>query len=118
MTTALPEGRWVPVRGVLRYYVTSGLPMPRPADITTSEPPSGEGRWSRSVDHAIVERVINGEELSLTCGERREVVRRLHAQGLSERQIQTHTGISARTVTRIRKELGLSGTPATRDDVA
>ncbi|WP_031470382.1 hypothetical protein [Sciscionella sediminilitoris] len=44
----------------------------------------------------------------LTVGERREVVRRLHGHGLSDREIARWAQISARTVLRIRGRLGLA----------
>lgn len=45
------------------------------------------------VDEAVVLRVMAGERLPMTTGERREVVARLRARGWSLNEIETHTGI-------------------------
>lgn len=60
------------------------------------------------VDDVAVQRAIDGDlSVSLTIAERREVVRRLHARRLTDGQIDRLTGISSRTVLRIRQELDL-----------
>jgi hypothetical protein len=59
------------------------------------------------VDEVAVLRACDGEHLDLTIGERREVVRRLHARGLSDGRIAATGGLTARTVLRIRQELDL-----------
>lgn len=60
------------------------------------------------IDPVAVQAVIDGRKnVRLTIPERREVIRRLHAQGLSDRAIQRRTGITDRTTLRIRQELAL-----------
>lgn len=43
----------------------------------------------------------------LTVAERRQVVARLHGQGLDDQQIARRTGCADRTALRIRRELNL-----------
>lgn len=45
-------------------------------------------------DHAIVERVINGDKLRMTTPERTAVVRQMSAAGWSQKRIEEHTGIT------------------------
>lgn len=65
----------------------------------------------RQIDHldeAAIERRMAGDRtVSLTNTERREVVRRLHSQGLTDRDIERRTGIADRQVLRDRRRLGL-----------
>lgn len=60
------------------------------------------------VDDVAVLRACRGERLNLTVAERREVVRRLHAERMNDQQISARTGLADRTVLRIRQELGLA----------
>ena len=65
------------------------------------------------VDETAVERVVTGDAVDfLTVAERREVVRRLHAQGFSDGQIGRRAGFADRTALRIRQELGLAAVEA------
>jgi len=43
----------------------------------------------------------------LTIAERRELVRRLHGEGLNDQEIERRTGLNSKTALRIRTELGL-----------
>jgi len=60
------------------------------------------------VDEMAVERAIAGNPpATLTCAEREEAVRRLHALHLTDPQIAERTRLCGQTVLRIRKRLGL-----------
>lgn len=61
------------------------------------------------VDEIAVEQAMQGARgpSLLTVAERREVVRRLHAWGCNDQEIQRRTGLTGRTALRIRQELGL-----------
>lgn len=71
--------------------------------------PGGAGRRPGPIDEAAVERVAagHGDAARLTVAEREEVVRRLHAHRISDLAIARRTGISSRTVLRIRQRLRL-----------
>jgi hypothetical protein len=60
------------------------------------------------VDEARVYLATTGDRVRLTIEERREAVRVLHAARLSDAVIGERLGINARTVLRIRQELGLA----------
>ncbi len=65
------------------------------------------------VDPVAVEETMRGNKtLRLTLAERREVIRRLHAAGMNDQDIQRRTGITDRTCVRIRKELDLPAVTA------
>lgn len=65
------------------------------------------------IDPIAVERACSGRPPArLTVGERRAVVRQLHRQRLSDQAIAARSGITARTVLRIRQELGLPAVEA------
>lgn len=67
------------------------------------------------VDELLVEHVVAGHRAGrLTVAERREVVRRLHANGLNDQQIADRTGMADRTVLRIRRDLGLASVESRR----
>lgn len=59
------------------------------------------------IDHGKVDEAVAGTRIQLTIAERREVVAHLHSLGLNDQSIQRRTGISDRTVLRIREELQL-----------
>jgi hypothetical protein len=59
------------------------------------------------VDQAAIERALAGQRVRLTRTERWTVVRRLHAQGLSDGEIARHAHLVDRTVLRDRQALGL-----------
>lgn len=60
------------------------------------------------LDEAAVERRAAGDRtVTLTNAERREVVRRLHESGLTDRDIERRTGINDRQILRDRRRLGL-----------
>lgn len=61
----------------------------------------------RGIDEAAIERRLMGDRVKLTRAERWTVIRRLHAQGLNDVDIQRRTGIHARQVMRDRQDLGL-----------
>lgn len=90
---------------------------PDPAADDRALAATGDGSdTSRSdiVDEVAIRRCADGKlgglELSIT--EREEAVRLVHAEGLSDRLIAARTGITDRTVFRIRHRLGL---PANED---
>jgi hypothetical protein len=65
------------------------------------------------LDEVAVLRAVQGDRsIDLTIAERRLVIRHLHAQGLDDQQIERRTGISSRTVLRIRQELDLPANTA------
>lgn len=71
------------------------------------------------LDRVAIERACKGERVELTKDERLEVVRRLHADGVSDTGIAKRLHASSTTVARLRVELGLDphyafGTPAER----
>lgn len=70
------------------------------------EPPVADG--SDGLDEIAVELAISGERVRLTPEERRECVRRLHAERWSDRRIAETIGCSDKTVLRIREELNLA----------
>lgn len=70
--------------------------------------PKPEPRHRYEVDEVVVQRVIDGDRsLSMTRGERLEVVRRLHARGLSDGAIAAAISKSSDQVFRDRIDLGL-----------
>lgn len=71
---------------------------------------AADGKRHRDeVDHVRIDRRLAGDAtIRLTRDEIREAVRRLHAWGLSAAQIAERAGVTDRTVTRLRGELGLS----------
>ena len=77
---------------------------------TDEEPPVADDE--AFIDEVAVELAASGERVRLTSAERREVVRVLHARKLSDADIARRAGLTARTVLRIRDELGL---PAVMD---
>ncbi|ERG63508.1 hypothetical protein L332_03435 [Agrococcus pavilionensis RW1] len=76
---------------------------------TDVEPPAGEELGEDFVDEAVVVLAVNGERPRMTPAERREVVRMLHRERWGDPRIAEHAGMTARTVHRIRVELGLPG---------
>lgn len=69
------------------------------------EPPVADD--DLGVDDMAVELALLGEQVRLTPEERRECVRRLHAERWSDRRIAETIHCADRTVLRIRDELGL-----------
>jgi hypothetical protein len=75
------------------------------ADITPDDPPQ---LAHDDIDDVAVLRACEGDPtIRLTLAERREVVRRLHARGLSDNRIAATARMTSRTVLRIRQELDL-----------
>jgi DNA-directed RNA polymerase specialized sigma24 family protein len=60
-----------------------------------------------AVDEAIVELAMSGMKVKLNSAERRDVIRQLHARGLSDKAIARHADCVHETVGRIREELNL-----------
>jgi hypothetical protein len=61
-------------------------------------------------DDVAILRAVEGDlSVTLTRAEREEVIRRLHARGMSDRTIANWMGIADRTVLRIRQDLGIPG---------
>lgn len=59
-------------------------------------------------DWVAVERAVVGDPPEvLTHADRKEIIAILHARGLSDPEMVARTGISKRTVLRIRQGLGL-----------
>lgn len=70
---------------------------------------------SADIDEAAVERLVAGDPPErTTTGERRSAIRRLHALGLSDRQIADCVQCTVCTVWRARKRLGLPANPQQR----
>ncbi|MFY0100196.1 hypothetical protein ABTQ08_22280, partial [Acinetobacter baumannii] len=57
----------------------------------------------------------SGTRVSLTIDERHEVVRQLNARGYSDGTIAAMAGVSAKTVERDRKQLGI---PAVEENIS
>jgi hypothetical protein len=70
------------------------------------EPPVAEAEEG-AVDEVVIVLAMGGEHIRLSPLERREVVRRLNAAKLSDPAIAERTHMPARTVIRIRQELGI-----------
>jgi transposase len=62
----------------------------------------------RDLDEVVVLRAMHCEDLRLTRAERFDLVRELHRQGLSDREISRRSGVHARQVLRDRQRLGLA----------
>lgn len=79
-------------------------------DDPAAVPVATPARSSRvDVDEVVVDRLAAQQPVaSATIAERREAVAKLHAAGVNDRQIAARTGLAARTVLRIRAELGLA----------
>lgn len=73
---------------------------------TDPEPPVVDG-GTDVIDEVAVELALAGERPRLTPAERRECVQRLHREHWSDGRIAETLGCAARTVLRIRDELGL-----------
>jgi hypothetical protein len=69
-------------------------------DPTPAQPTQGP---SNAIDEVAVERALDGELVALTAREQTEVIRRLHARGVSDRQISALLSTSSRTVARRRQ---------------
>lgn len=74
---------------------------------TDVEPPTIED-GDELIDDMAVELALMGERPRLTPAERREAVRRLHAERWSDGRVAEQLGITDKTVLRIRVELGLT----------
>lgn len=85
-------------RGLFRYPLVL---VPDP-----DEPPETE-RDPDLVDEIAIERACDGHHVPLTRLERIEVIRRLHARGMSDALIAAHAGIAERTVERTRRRHGI-----------
>jgi transcriptional regulator with XRE-family HTH domain len=68
----------------------------------------GDRTEASGIDEMAVEAAMAGERVRLTGAERREAIRRLHAERWSDRRIADRIGVAAETVLRIRQELGLA----------
>jgi hypothetical protein len=66
-----------------------------------------KGPSNNRIDEDAIESSIRGEKPRLSPRERREVITVLNERRWSARQIGDHIGCAARTVDRVRKELGL-----------
>lgn len=101
MTNAINPDGWVRDGFVWRHVA------PRPADdleLLTD----ARVRDRDLVDEVAVQRAVNGEPTALTPRERREAVRRVHAENVNDAEIAERVGCSVRTVWRIREQLGLA----------
>lgn len=67
------------------------------------------------IDTIAVELAVAGTRVSLTIDERHEVVRQLNARGYSDSTIAAMAGVSAKTVERDRKQLGI---PAVEENIS
>lgn len=94
----------------------SGWPPPQAWDDDEIDDPTARSRQGRlptgksrdDLNEVAVTAACNGKRGNgLTIADRREIVRRLHAQGLTDPEIQALTGIHKRTALRIRGHLQL-----------
>lgn len=77
-------------------------------DIDLDDAPDiGDPDEQCEADEVAVELAVSGVRVKLRNPERREVVRRLHQERLSDSQIAARGGMAERTVVRIRGELDL-----------
>jgi predicted transcriptional regulator len=77
-------------------------------DIDTDEEPPVVGDEADDVDQVAVELACAGERVRLSVAERRAAVAHLHDAGYSDPAIAERLRLTARTVLRIRGELGLA----------
>lgn len=116
MTPAVGEDHRskISVRRTLAYAHKRGWIPPLAWDDDTIDDPAAtplgliDSATKHDVDEMAVERAVAGDPVDLTVAERREVVRRLHAQGFNDVQIARRAGFTDRTALRIRQELGLA----------
>lgn len=94
-------------RAIKRARLHRWLPPLAWDDIDTDEQPPAVD-VEANVDEMAVELACSGERVELNHAERRAVVEELHGRRWSDALIATHAGCDARTVLRIRGELGLS----------
>lgn len=88
-------------RGLFRYpLVLVPDPDEPPLDAETELDPD-------LVDEIAIERACDGHHVDLTRLERIEVIRRLHARGMSDAVIAERVGIAERTVERTRRRHGI-----------
>ena len=81
----------------------------------TSTPAAGTSfALDASYDWVAVDLCMRGDldQALLHTEDRAEVVRRLNAQGLNDHEIERRTGITGRTVLRIRKRLHIGSASA------
>lgn len=72
---------------------------------------AGDGSDEPIVDEIAVHRALAGEKVRLGQAERREIVKRAHERRWSDVYIARRTGMSEKTVLRIREELRLPAIP-------
>lgn len=95
-------------KGRARAVAKGWLPPLAWDDIDDLNERPGRHGGARGLDESAILRKMRGEHVRVTHEERREVVRRLHTQGLSDGQITRLTGINGRQVLRDRQRLGLA----------
>ncbi len=109
MTGAINAGRGPGriVHGTSKTAVQRACPCRTCDDFR--ERPRGFSHDPDWIDEMAVERVAAGESYHerLSVKEREEVVRLLHRQRMTDRDIARRTGMADRTVLRIRQRLGL-----------
>jgi hypothetical protein len=100
----MTPGRSTPAR---KYAERKGWPPPLAWDDIDNDPKPPKPESANTLDEAAILRKMRGENVRVFHEERREVVRRLHAQGLTDGEIARLTGINGRQVLRDRQRLGL-----------
>ena len=83
-------------------------------DIDKDDEPPVPDELGDDLDETAIDLAIGGERVRLRYAEKLEVVRRLHARGLSDPEIGPYVGVSGNGVFQMRKRNGLSVT----EDVA
>lgn len=94
----------------LNWAAAEGWARPLEWDDIDEDPtPPEADSYDHTVDELAVELAASGEKVRLNVAERRELVKLLHARVWSDPRIAEFAGCDARTVLRIRNELGLPG---------
>lgn len=93
-----------------RWHRATGTPVCEPCRIYKNQRQTElrAAKARNGVDHALLEApTVQLTQANSNPEERREIVRRFHALGLSDSQIADRTGLTPRTALRIRHRLGL-----------
>lgn len=105
--TATPAARGAVTRS-LNFARRNGWVPPLAWDDIDNDDAPAQPDDDGGIDHVAVTLALAGEHVSLTPAERRECVRRLHAERWSDGRIADTIGCASKTVERIRDELGLA----------
>lgn len=104
------------VRRTLARAAQAGWVPPLAWDDIDSDLAPGKGE--DGIDDVAVDLATTGHRVTLTVPERHQVVRQLTARNYFDSEIATMCGVSAKTIERDRRQLGIPGVdPGSRDAV-